>query len=60
MPAVDAGLAVMVTPDHCKSYPVRIDDPVFDAFLYAIEAYRWVRHTSRAVMGAPLDLQRTA
>lgn len=57
VPAVDAGLAVMVTPQHTMAYPVRVDDEVFRAYLYAIEAYRWVKHTSKGVMGAPLLLK---
>lgn len=54
VPEVDAGLIVMVSPELTMAYPMRIDDQVFRSFLYAIEAYRWVKHTSKTVMGGPL------
>jgi hypothetical protein len=56
MPAVDAGLIVHITPEHCAAYPFLIGDDAFEAFLHAIEVYRWVKHTSKDVMGSPLQL----
>ena len=55
VPEVDAGLAIHVTPEHCIAYPVRCDEPVHEAFLYAVEAARWTYETSKNVIGTPLE-----
>jgi len=60
VPEVDAGLAVMVTPEHTMAYPLRLDDGVWRAFLHTVEAYRWTKHSSRSVMGQALDLKEAA
>lgn len=54
VPEVDTGLVIQITPEHCEAHPIRCDDEVHTAFLYALEAFRWVSETSRRVMGDPL------
>ena len=54
VPEVDTGLVIHITPDHCEAYPIRCDTPVHDAFLYTLEAARWVEQTSKSVMSDPL------
>jgi hypothetical protein len=60
VPEVDAGLAIMVTPEHTLAYPLRLDDGVWRAWLHTIESYRWTKHDSRAVMGPALELKEAA
>lgn len=55
-PAVEGGLVIHLTPQHCDIYPVDCGDAVFDAFLYAIEGARWTSVTSKRVLGQPLAL----
>lgn len=54
MPKVDGALIIHVQPDHYEPIPVRIDDEVFGAFLYAREVFRWMEDTSKSVIGDPL------
>lgn len=54
LPHVDAGLLVMLTPEHCTAYPCRLGQDIFRSFLHAIEVYRWVKHVSASTMGPPL------
>jgi len=56
VPQVEAGLCVYLTPDHCLAYPILLADTAWRGFLHATEVYRWLKHDSKAVMGAPLDL----
>lgn len=55
IPEVDTGLVIHITPEHCHAYPMRCDEPVRDAFLYLLEAFRWVDDASKSVMGEPLQ-----
>ncbi|MPZ66204.1 MAG: hypothetical protein GEU83_12045 [Pseudonocardiaceae bacterium] len=54
VPEVDTGLVIQITPESCEAYPVRCDEPVHHAFLYVLEAFRWVQQTSKTVLGDPL------
>ncbi|WP_298330418.1 PD-(D/E)XK nuclease family protein [Haloactinopolyspora sp.] len=54
VPEVDGGIAIHITPEHCTAYPVRCDGQVFDAFLFALEAFRWQSGLSKKVIGEPL------
>ncbi|SRX93591.1 hypothetical protein [Propionibacterium acidipropionici ATCC 4875] [Mycobacterium shimoidei] len=54
VPEVDTGLVILITPESCEAYPIRCDEEVHDAFLYCLEAFRWVQETSKTVMGDPL------
>ena len=54
VPEVDTGLVIKLTPESCESYPVRCDESVHTAFLYCLEAFRWVQETSKTVMSDPL------
>lgn len=54
VPEVDGGLVIHLTPDHCEAFPVRCDQPIHEAFLYVLEAARWVNETSKTVIGTPL------
>lgn len=55
VPEVDTGLVIQITPEHCEAYPIRCDQPVHDAFLYVLEAFRWLQETSKTVMREPLS-----
>lgn len=54
MPKVDGGMAIHITPDHCRAYPIRCDEPVFDAFLFILETFRWDNELAKTVIGKPL------
>lgn len=51
VPEVEGGIVVHITPSHCHAYPVRCDLEVHTAFLYILEAARWMFETSKDVIG---------
>jgi hypothetical protein len=53
VPAVDECAVLHVTPKGCRLVPVRTDDAVFSAFLYAREVYSWTKELSRTVLLSP-------
>lgn len=55
VPEVDTGLVIQLTPESCESYPIRCDSEVHTAFLYVLEAFRWMNETSKTVMSDPLQ-----
>jgi hypothetical protein len=55
VPEVDTGLIIQITPESCMSYPIRVDEEVYNAFLYTLEAFRWMNETSKTVLGDPLQ-----
>lgn len=55
VPQVEAGVGIKITPEHCLAYPLRVDDAVWDAFLYVLEAARWQFDISKSVVGDPLQ-----
>lgn len=54
VPAVDGGLVIHITPDHCQAYPVRCDEAVFERFLFVQEVARWVFEMAPQAIGSPL------
>ena len=55
VPEVDTGLVIHITPEHCEAYPIQCDaEIVFEAFLAALDAARWMYQTSKNVMSLPL------
>lgn len=54
VPDVDTGLVIQISPESCESYPIRCDREVYHAFLYTLEAFRWLTETSTTVMSEPL------
>ena len=54
VPEVDTGLVIHITPQGCEAYPIVCDADVFEAFLAAQDAARWLWQTSRTVMSDPL------
>lgn len=54
VPTVDAGLVLKITSESCQAYPMKIDESVFQAFLFVAETWRWVNEQSKTVMGEPL------
>lgn len=56
VPEVDGGLVLHITPEHCMAYPIRCDEEVHKAFLFAQECARWINETSKHVMGDPLEV----
>jgi hypothetical protein len=57
VPEVDTGLVIQLSPESCESYPIRCDQEVHTAFLYVLEAFRWLQETSKTVMGERLTPQ---
>ncbi len=55
VPKVDGGLCIQITPESCEAYPIRCDQEAHRAFLYTLEAFRWVNETSRTAMGPALE-----
>lgn len=55
VPEVDGGLVIHITPEACEAFPIRCDEEAHRAFLYTLEAFRWVNQTAKLVMGPPLE-----
>lgn len=51
LPEIEEGAAVWLRPDRWALVPVRVDEQVYTAFRYVIEAYRWANETSSTVLG---------
>lgn len=51
MPAVEAGVAIVVTPDHCTAYEVECGPAVFEAFRHLVAVSQWATEGSRRVIG---------
>lgn len=58
IPDVEAGLAILITPEFCDAWLVDVSPRVHEAFLYTLEAHRWQIETSRTVI-APDPLEVT-
>ena len=56
VPEVDTGLVIQISPDDCSAYPVRCDEEAYRAFLFVLEAFRWVNVTSKTVMNPVLEI----
>lgn len=56
VPTVEGGIGIKITPGFAHAHPVRCDDQVFTAFLYCLEAARWVFEDSKTAVGEPLAL----
>jgi hypothetical protein len=54
VPQVDTGLVIHLTPEACEAFPMVCDETVFEAYLAAQDAARWLFQTSRDVMSDPL------
>jgi hypothetical protein len=54
MPRIDHAAIVHLRPEHYSFIPVRIDDAIFNTFLYAREVFRWAEETSKKVVGDSL------
>lgn len=55
VPEVDTGLVIHITPEHCEAWPMECGPDVHEAFLYVVEAARWLFQSSKTVMGLPLQ-----
>ena len=55
VPEVDIGLVIHITPEHCEAWPMECGAEIHKAFLYVLEAARWMFQTSKTVMGLPLQ-----
>jgi hypothetical protein len=51
MPEIEAGAGLWLRPDKWAVVPVRVDDEVYNAFRYIIEAFRWATDIAPAVLG---------
>ena len=56
MPQVEAALAVHITAQGYHLHPVQIDEPVWRAFRYVRESFRFVEELSKVVIGTPVVL----
>ena len=54
VPEVDGGLCIQITPEACEAYPIRCGAEAHRAFLFTLEAFRWVSQTSQTAMGPAL------
>jgi PD-(D/E)XK nuclease superfamily len=54
VPQVDGGLCIIITPESCEAFPMRVDEEVFNSFLYTFEAWRWSEEISKRVVGDAL------
>lgn len=54
VPEVDTGLVIHITPEACEAFPMVCDESVFESYLAAQDAARWLFQDSRRVMGEPL------
>lgn len=54
VPEVDGGLVIHITPDHCEAFATRCDERVHEAFLYVMEASRWLNGLAKEVIGMPI------
>lgn len=54
LPAIDFGAVLHITPRGYRFRLVRIDDVVFNAFLFAREVYRFTKEISSEVLGHDL------
>lgn len=54
VPDVEGGVVIYLTPTRYAVHPIRCDEAVHEAFLYVIEAARWVNETSKHVIGHPM------
>lgn len=55
VPEVDSGCCIIITPESCEAYPMRVDEEVFDHFLYTLECFRWQDDLSKRVVGDALQ-----
>lgn len=55
VPEVDGGVCIQITPESCEAYPIRCDTEVHQAFLFTLEAFRWVSQISQKAMGHALE-----
>ena len=51
LPVIDAAAVLHLRPEVAEFRRVRIDEPVWSAFLYAREVFRWQIETSMGVLG---------
>lgn len=56
VPVVDGAAALHLLPDTFHFLPIRADEDVFSAFLYARETFRFMEETSKTVVGSPFVL----
>lgn len=54
LPEIDGAAVVHVRPEGWRLVPVRIDDDVFESFLYIREVFRWLEVVSKDVLGVPI------
>jgi hypothetical protein len=60
MPKIDRALCIVVSPYDCFAVPVRIDDSVWNAFLYVREAARWQLAGAHNLFGPPIVAEKDA
>lgn len=54
VPEIDGAFALVISPHDYRLIPVRIDDTVWNTFLYAREIAKWMLETSKTALGPPV------
>jgi hypothetical protein len=54
MPEFDGAVVLHITDTQAAFKPVRIDQDVYDHFLYLRRTFEWVNKTSKTVLGDPI------
>lgn len=54
LPRIDGAFALVISPEDYRLVPARIDDTVWNTFLYVREVARWSLETSKTVLGEPV------
>jgi hypothetical protein len=54
MPTFDGAVVLHITDTQAAFKPVRIDQDVYDHFLYLRRTFEWVNKTSKTVLGDPI------
>lgn len=60
MPDVEGALALVVSPHDYTLTPVRVDDEVWNVYLYVREVARWSLDTSKRVLGPAVAARKEA
>jgi hypothetical protein len=53
MPRTDGGAVLHIRPDGCELVPMRVDEDIFQVFLYAREIFRYAEEDADTVVGSP-------
>lgn len=55
VPAVEGGVIIHITPEHCTAHPMICDERVWESFLHVLEVWRWNDGLAKVAVGAAID-----